>query len=87
MSWDVFYSDSPCLSLPQLNRQNRSLKRKSMMLLSHLGPDAVTDIDLDGEDEEGDGEGLDAAGGVCASPQCRTTISGTRQISICASCT
>uniref|UniRef100_A0A3B4VIE4 Shootin-1 n=1 Tax=Seriola dumerili TaxID=41447 RepID=A0A3B4VIE4_SERDU len=42
----------------KLNCQNRSLKRKSMMLLSHLSPDTITDINLDDEEEE-DGEDLD----------------------------
>ncbi|KAG7229854.1 hypothetical protein INR49_012404, partial [Caranx melampygus] len=59
----------------KLNRQNHSLKRKSMMLLSHLSPDTITEISLEDEDEEGDGEDLDAASKVCTSPQCQTTIS------------
>ncbi|XP_061600884.1 shootin-1 isoform X2 [Cololabis saira] len=37
----------------KLNRQNRSLKRKSMMLLSHLSPETLTEINLlDDEEDE-----------------------------------
>uniref|UniRef100_A0A3B4VHD4 Shootin-1 n=1 Tax=Seriola dumerili TaxID=41447 RepID=A0A3B4VHD4_SERDU len=67
------------LASKQLNCQNRSLKRKSMMLLSHLSPDTITDINLDDEEEE-DGEDLDATSKVCLSPQCQTTISLQNQL-------
>uniref|UniRef100_A0A672HZS9 Shootin-1 n=1 Tax=Salarias fasciatus TaxID=181472 RepID=A0A672HZS9_SALFA len=53
----------------QLNRQNRSLKRKSMMLLSHLSPETLTAIDLEDEDGDGDEEA------ACLSPQCHATVS------------
>ncbi|KAM9345084.1 shootin-1 [Symphorus nematophorus] len=52
----------------KLNRQNRSLKRKSMMLLSHLSPETITEISLEDE-EEGESEE------VCLSPRCLNTIS------------
>ncbi|GLD62689.1 shootin-1, partial [Lates japonicus] len=58
----------------KLNRQNRSLKRKSMMLLSHLSPETITEINLEDEEEE-DGEDLHAASKVCLSPQCHATVS------------
>ncbi|XP_078129689.1 LOW QUALITY PROTEIN: shootin-1 [Sander vitreus] len=58
----------------KLNRQNRSLKRKSMMLLPLLGPEAITEISLDDE-EENESEELHAASMVCLSAQCQTTIS------------
>lgn len=83
MLWEVFCSDSSCLSFLQLNHQNRSLKRKSMMLLSHLNPDTITKIHFEDEDEEDHGEDLNGASKMCISPQCQTTISGIRQISIC----
>ncbi|XP_040906080.1 shootin-1 [Toxotes jaculatrix] len=63
----------------KLNRQNRSLKRKSMMLLSHLSPETLSEISLEDEEEEeeegGGGEGLNAASKACLSPQCQATIS------------
>lgn len=59
----------------QLNRQNRSLKRKSMMLLSHLSPGAIAEINL--EDDEEEIEELHAASKVCLSSQCQTAITGT----------
>ncbi|XP_039995588.1 shootin-1 [Xiphias gladius] len=58
----------------KLNRQNHSLKRKSMMLLSHLSPKTIEELNLEDEVEE-DGEDLNAASKVCLSPQCQTTIS------------
>ncbi|XP_054455586.1 shootin-1 isoform X2 [Anoplopoma fimbria] len=58
----------------KLNRQNRSLKRKSMMLLPYLSPETVTEINLDDEEEE-ESEELHATSKVCLSPQCQTTIS------------
>ncbi|XP_031728969.1 shootin-1 isoform X1 [Anarrhichthys ocellatus] len=57
----------------KLNRQKRSLKRKSMMLLPHLSPEIITEINLD-EEEEGSEE-LHAASHFCLSPLCQTTIS------------
>ncbi|KAM4614631.1 shootin-1 isoform 2-T2 [Polymixia lowei] len=57
----------------KLNRQNRSLKRKSMLLLSHLGPETIAEIKL--EDDEEEDEDLQAASKVCQSTQCQATIS------------
>ncbi|KAM6922457.1 shootin-1 [Lycodopsis pacificus] len=57
----------------KLNRQKRSLKRKSMMLLPHLSPEIITEINLDDEEEES--EELHAASHFCLSPLCQTTIS------------
>uniref|UniRef100_A0A3P9BAL7 Shootin-1 n=1 Tax=Maylandia zebra TaxID=106582 RepID=A0A3P9BAL7_9CICH len=59
----------------KLDRQNRSLKRKSMMLLSHISPETIADIDLNDEAEES--EDLHASSHDCLSPQCCTSISGT----------
>ncbi|XP_039477453.1 shootin-1 isoform X3 [Oreochromis aureus] len=57
----------------KLDRQNRSLKRKSMMLLSHISPETIADIDLNDEAEES--EDLHASSQDCLSPQCCTSIS------------
>ncbi|XP_041865750.1 shootin-1 isoform X2 [Melanotaenia boesemani] len=57
----------------KLNRQNRSLKRKSMMMLSHLSPETITQISL--EDDEEEGEDPDTDSQDCLSPRCRTIIS------------
>ncbi|XP_026212136.1 shootin-1 [Anabas testudineus] len=57
----------------KLNHQNRSLKRKSMMLLSHLSPETITQINL--EDEEEEYSDIHAAREVCLSLQCQSTIS------------
>lgn len=54
----------------QLTRQNRSLKRKSMMLLSHLSPETLSHIDLEEEEAED----------VCVSLQCQNKLSGTVQV-------
>uniref|UniRef100_I3JRK1 Shootin-1 n=2 Tax=Oreochromis TaxID=8139 RepID=I3JRK1_ORENI len=51
----------------KLDRQNRSLKRKSMMLLSHISPETIADIDLNDEAEES--EDLHASSQDCLSPQ------------------
>nr|XP_020463187.1 shootin-1-like [Monopterus albus] len=56
------------------DRQNRSLKRKSMMLMCHLSPETITKINLEVEEEEYD-EDLHAASKVCLSPQCQTALS------------
>ncbi|XP_029306027.1 shootin-1 [Cottoperca gobio] len=58
----------------KLNRQNRSLKRKSMMMLPHLSPETITEINLKDEEEE-ESEEIHAASMVCPSPQCQNTIS------------
>uniref|UniRef100_A0A3P8RZ83 Shootin-1 n=1 Tax=Amphiprion percula TaxID=161767 RepID=A0A3P8RZ83_AMPPE len=57
----------------KLNRENRSLKRKSMLLLSHLSPETITEINL--EDEEEESGDFHAAVNVCVSPECHNTIS------------
>ncbi|KAM3605582.1 uncharacterized protein V6R79_001398 [Siganus canaliculatus] len=57
----------------KLNRQNRSLKRKSLMLLSHINPETVTSINL-GDEEDDENEEL-PSGQVCLSAQCQTSIS------------
>ncbi|TNN30586.1 hypothetical protein EYF80_059263 [Liparis tanakae] len=62
-----------------LNRQNRSLKRKSMMPLAHLSPETITEINLDDDeddDDEEEGEELHAASDVCLSPLSQPTVSG-----------
>ncbi|KAM7408093.1 hypothetical protein PAMA_001986 [Pampus argenteus] len=59
----------------KLNRQNRSLKRKSMMLLSHLSPETISEINLEDEEEEEEGEVQHVSSKDCLSPQCQTTIS------------
>ncbi|CAN9500119.1 unnamed protein product [Ophioblennius macclurei] len=53
----------------KLNSQNRSLKRKSMMLLSHLSPETITAIDLENEED------TSAADTECLSSQCQTIVS------------
>lgn len=69
------FSISLRLSL-QLNRQNRSLKRKSMVFLAHLGPQAITEINLEEEDdEEEEDEG-------CSAIHCQRVISGSWPLSI-----
>ncbi|CAM9130542.1 unnamed protein product, partial [Lampetra planeri] len=50
----------------KLTRQNRSLKRKSMMLLSHLSLETISHIDLEEDDEAED---------VCVSLQCQNKLS------------
>lgn len=69
----VHYTSFACML--QLDRQNRSLKRKSMMLLSHISPETIADIDLNDEAEES--EDLHASSHDCLSPQCCTSTSGT----------
>lgn len=74
----IHTSFSPSLpSLYQLNRQNRSLKRKSMLLFSHLSPETIAKISLE-DDQEEEEEGEDPGSKVCVSVQCQATISGTR---------
>nr|XP_020482317.1 shootin-1 [Labrus bergylta] len=59
----------------KLNRQNCSLKRKSMMLLSHLSPETITEINLEDEKDEEEEEESDELAKVCLSPQCPSIIS------------
>ncbi|XP_072247686.1 shootin-1 [Leuresthes tenuis] len=60
----------------KLNHQNRSLKRKSMMLLSHLSPETITEINL--VDDEEESEDPQAANVVGLSSYCHTLISELR---------
>ncbi|KAK5853521.1 hypothetical protein PBY51_014666 [Eleginops maclovinus] len=68
----------------KLKRQNRSLKRKSMMMLPHLSPETITEINLiDQEDEEEQEEEehaeLHADSILCPSPQCQSSFSELQQ--------
>uniref|UniRef100_A0A8C7DZ30 Shootin-1 n=1 Tax=Oncorhynchus kisutch TaxID=8019 RepID=A0A8C7DZ30_ONCKI len=57
----------------KLNRQNCSLKRKSMLYLAHLGPETIAEIGL--EDEEEEEESVDTqVEKECFSAHCRSTI-------------
>uniref|UniRef100_A0A3B3TVQ2 Shootin-1 n=1 Tax=Poecilia latipinna TaxID=48699 RepID=A0A3B3TVQ2_9TELE len=40
----------------KLKRENRSLKRKSMMMISYLSPETIKDINLEEEEQDGDEE-------------------------------
>uniref|UniRef100_A0A3P9PZY3 Shootin-1 n=1 Tax=Poecilia reticulata TaxID=8081 RepID=A0A3P9PZY3_POERE len=42
----------------KLKRENRSLKRKSMMMISYLSPETIKDINLEEEEQAGDEENL-----------------------------
>lgn len=66
--------------LEKLNRQNRSLKRKSMMMMSHLSPETITEINLTDDEDEGEDQG--SASRACLSPISNTLISGTRFLSL-----
>ncbi|KAJ8250609.1 hypothetical protein COCON_G00225310 [Conger conger] len=60
-----------------LNRQNRSLKRKSMMYLSHLGPEVIAEISLEDEDQL---EPQESRPGTCSSSaHCQQVISELRE--------
>ncbi|KAL0964394.1 hypothetical protein UPYG_G00323250 [Umbra pygmaea] len=54
----------------KLNRQNNSLKRKSMMYLAHLGLETIAKINLEDEEE---GENTEDQAECCLS-QCQSTI-------------
>uniref|UniRef100_A0A8C7PAE7 Shootin-1 n=1 Tax=Oncorhynchus mykiss TaxID=8022 RepID=A0A8C7PAE7_ONCMY len=57
----------------KLNRQNCSLKRKSMLYLAHLGPETIAEIGL--EDEEEEEESVDTqVEKECFSAHCQSTI-------------
>ncbi|KAI9525124.1 hypothetical protein NQZ68_012638 [Dissostichus eleginoides] len=62
----------------KLKRQNRSLKRKSMMMLPHLSPKTITEINLMDQEEEEQEEGH-ADSLLCPSPQCQSNISELQQ--------
>ncbi|XP_061545388.1 shootin-1 isoform X6 [Phycodurus eques] len=57
----------------KLNHRNNSLKRKSVMLMSRLSPETVGEINLEDEDEEGDE--LNAASQDCLSTTCQDKVS------------
>ncbi|KAM6956609.1 shootin-1 [Aplochiton taeniatus] len=57
----------------KLSRQNRSLKRKSMMLLAHLGPESLAEINLGEEEEEEEGEEAKEGGNVQSSDEANFT--------------
>ncbi|XP_047206921.1 shootin-1 isoform X2 [Girardinichthys multiradiatus] len=70
----------------KLKRENHSLKRKSMMLISYLSPETIKDINLDEEeqtveneetraDKKEEHEALDSAASVCLSSYCTSFIS------------
>ncbi|GAA6073126.1 shootin-1 isoform X1, partial [Tachysurus ichikawai] len=60
----------------KLNRQNRSLKRKSMMYMAHLDANVIAEINLnDDMDEENHKE---AEPGTCNSSHCRLVLSELR---------
>ncbi|XP_023183760.1 shootin-1 [Xiphophorus maculatus] len=66
----------------KLRRQNRSLKRKSMMMISYLSPETIKDISLDEEEQADDEEKVgeeeeeqESAATVCLSADCTTFIS------------
>uniref|UniRef100_W5KWK7 Shootin-1 n=1 Tax=Astyanax mexicanus TaxID=7994 RepID=W5KWK7_ASTMX len=56
----------------KLNRQNRSLKRKSMLYLAHLGADVIADIKLDDDEEDEDEQAAEP--GICSSAHCNLII-------------
>ncbi|XP_017277134.1 shootin-1 [Kryptolebias marmoratus] len=59
----------------KLKRQNRSLKRKSMMMMSHLSPETITEINLAEDENDEEGENQASASKICLSPICNTLIS------------
>nr|XP_061820062.1 shootin-1-like isoform X6 [Nerophis lumbriciformis] len=60
----------------KLNRQNHSLKRKSMVLLSQVSTQTITEINLEDEEvEEEEDEYLGATSQDCQSAECQTKIS------------
>lgn len=59
----------------KLNRQNRSLKRKSMLFMSRLGADVIAEISLD---DEGDEDPQEEESGVCSSSHCQIVITELR---------
>ncbi|XP_007574002.1 shootin-1, partial [Poecilia formosa] len=66
----------------KLKRENRSLKRKSMMMISYLSPETIKDINLEEEEQDGDEEKVrdeeeeqESAARVCLSADCTTFVS------------
>ncbi|MBN3295784.1 SHOT1 protein, partial [Amia calva] len=55
----------------KLNRANKSLKRKSMLYLSRLGPEVITEISLEDEDAAMESEESPA---MCSSTHCQHQI-------------
>lgn len=56
----------------KLNKQNRSLKRKSMIYLAHLNADVVAEISIDDEEDD------DSQEDVCNSSHCQLVITELR---------
>ena len=48
-----------------------------MLLLAHLGPDTITEIHLQEEEEQKEEEDLQGADQECLLTKCQTTITGT----------
>ncbi|KAG7462549.1 hypothetical protein MATL_G00185950 [Megalops atlanticus] len=61
----------------KLNRQNRSLKRKSMLYLSRLGPEVIAEINTEDEDEETSVESEQGTE-TCSSTHCQKIITELR---------
>ncbi|XP_071466789.1 shootin-1 isoform X2 [Marmota flaviventris] len=60
----------------KLNKENKTLKRISMLYMAKLGPDVITEeINIDEEDPAGD---TDGAAETCASVQCQRQIKELR---------
>ncbi|KAJ8418292.1 hypothetical protein AAFF_G00140010 [Aldrovandia affinis] len=57
----------------KLNRQNKSLKRKSMLYLAHLGPEVIAEISI--EDEE---TPVESEQGTCSFGHCQQIITELR---------
>ncbi|KAF7704745.1 hypothetical protein HF521_021817 [Silurus meridionalis] len=58
----------------KLNRQNRSLKRKSMMYMAHLDANVIAEINLSDEEENHQEEEAE----ICSSSHCQIVISELR---------
>ncbi|KAG9344617.1 hypothetical protein JZ751_011289 [Albula glossodonta] len=59
----------------KLNRQNKSLKRKSMLYLSHLGPEVIAEISIEDDDKDMPAEENEEGTGTCSSGHCQQIIS------------
>lgn len=60
----------------QLNKENKTLKRISMLYMAKLGPEIITEeINIDEDDSSTDTE---ANSGSCSSVQCQQQIKGER---------
>lgn len=68
----LFLCPFSCL---QLNKENKTLKRISMLYVAKLGPDIITEeINIDDEESPTDAEV--SPGGACDSVQCQQVIKG-----------